>query len=202
MNRIDRAREQAKKNKEMGVYIRQRQRWLEHNPMYDEKLKKKATINRRKVGTYEKVSRINRENGVYEKFRQDTIKRNLTNNPMSNPETVKKVFKTRLENGDIYTFPNKIEIKLWEFLEEKFPGEWDYVGNWSFWIDRRNPDFVHSTKNKVIELFGDYWHKNDDPEKLIQHYRKNGFDCLVIWERELKDMKKVFERVRDFNELK
>ncbi len=50
------------------------------------------------------------------------------------------------------------------------------------------PDFFNiNGQKKVIEMFGDYWHQGQNPQDKIDRYAKSGFDCLVIWERELKE---------------
>lgn len=51
----------------------------------------------------------------------------------------------------------------------------------------------------MIELYGDYWHDGDDPEELISQYKDIGFDCLVLWESEVKnDIEDVLLRVESF----
>lgn len=54
-------------------------------------------------------------------------------------------------------------------------------------------------KKKLIELFGDYWHKGEDPQDRINIFKKFGYDTLVIWESELKDINKVKNKVIKFN---
>ena len=94
--------------------------------------------------------------------------------------------------------PNRSELKLEALLGEWFPREWKYVGNGEVIIGRRCPDFINvNGKKSVIELFGDYWHRNDDPAIKIAEYADYGFTCLVIWERELADVD-LPERVRGF----
>ena len=84
--------------------------------------------------------------------------------------------------------PNISEKKLQRLLVTLFSSEYKYTGSGEVWIGNRNPDFTNvNGKKAVIELWGDYWHAGKDPEELIQYYRKYGFSCLVIWERELVD---------------
>ena len=81
------------------------------------------------------------------------------------------------------------EIQLYTVLEKYFPGEWKYVGNYQVNVKRRFPDFIRINNEKqVIEMFGIHWH---DPtyfpnrlteEELIEHYKINGYTCLVFWE--------------------
>jgi len=47
-----------------------------------------------------------------------------------------------------------------------------------------NPDFKVTGQNKVIEIWGSHWHKNDDGYYLINLYRRAGLDCLIIKESE------------------
>ncbi len=60
-------------------------------------------------------------------------------------------------------------------------------------------------KRKIIELFGDYWHTKkiryyrDTEMGRIEYFKKYGYSCLVIWEKELKDLNKVLEKIRNFN---
>lgn len=44
------------------------------------------------------------------------------------------------------------------------------------------PDFI--VGNKCVELFGNYWHKGENPQDRINKFKEVGFDCLVIWESE------------------
>lgn len=99
--------------------------------------------------------------------------------------------------------PNKLEKKLKNLIiKNNLP--YIYVGNYKFWIDGKNPDFLHSGgKNKVIELFGDYWHNLDghpSPDKRIRDFKRCGYKCLVIWENELRrDQISIVERIKEFD---
>lgn len=93
-------------------------------------------------------------------------------------------------------FPNKLEKAVMELLESLFPGEWKYTGDLSFIINGKNPDFVNvNGQKKCIEVFGDYWHSGQDPEERIKVFRTHGWETLVIWERELKNIDLVKERI-------
>jgi len=53
-------------------------------------------------------------------------------------------------------------------------------------INNLNPDFTNCNgQKKVIEIFGVYWHKDENPIDRINKYKEFGFDCLVLWENEL-----------------
>jgi G:T-mismatch repair DNA endonuclease (very short patch repair protein) len=83
--------------------------------------------------------------------------------------------------------PNKSEVVLLNLLERLFPDEYKYTGDFSFMINGKNPDFVNvNGQKKIIELFGDYWHKNSNPQDRIDIFTPFGYKTLVIWEHELK----------------
>jgi G:T-mismatch repair DNA endonuclease (very short patch repair protein) len=110
--------------------------------------------------------------------------------------------------------PNKSEdilIKIFEKLELDFK----YVGDFSVMIDGKNPDFINEDKKLIIELFGDYWHgekhrreiyndfsSNEEHEiQRINHFKKDGWKCLVIWEEELKNIDKLQEKILKFDSV-
>jgi very-short-patch-repair endonuclease len=70
------------------------------------------------------------------------------------------------------------------------------------WFDEFNPDFICNPKKKIIELYGDYWHSLPRYKKLdkkrIEVYSKYGFQTLVIWEHELKNIIQVVNKIRNF----
>ena len=100
--------------------------------------------------------------------------------------------------------PEKILIRL--LRENNLP--YKYTGDGSFWIENLNPDFVECNgKKKCIEVFGEYHHnpllKKGLPWSRTQIGReeilkKYGWECLVIWDNELRNPEKVLEKVIDF----
>lgn len=100
--------------------------------------------------------------------------------------------------------PNKSELRLDDILKRNFGGEWKYVGDGEVWINGKNPDFINiNGKKKIIELFSVYWHKerartNDDELDRKTHYKKYGFDCLIIWQEELKNEEILVDKIRGY----
>ena len=84
--------------------------------------------------------------------------------------------------------PTKPEMKFKKLCEERdIP--FRYTGDGSFWVGYppMNPDFIHLNGKKIaVEIFGDYWHRNDDPQERITAFQKYGWDCMVFWEHEVK----------------
>ena len=110
------------------------------------------------------------------------------------PDYVKKALQSREKRPST---PEKM-------FDEMTDDDIRYVGNRTWWKKLpsgkwKNPDFIISGQDKVIEIFGDYWHRNDDPQDLIDLYKQIGLDCLVIWEKEIhKTPQSVLEKLDNF----
>jgi len=84
--------------------------------------------------------------------------------------------------------PNKPETELSILLNKLFPKDYKYVGDFQFFLGGRNPDFMNiNGQKKLIEMYGDYWHRGQNPQDRIDHFKQYGFNTLVIWEHELKE---------------
>lgn len=120
-------------------------------------------------------------------------------NKWKDPEFIKKIQKS------LRNCPNKLETLLINLFKD-LNLEFEFTGNFSFWINGKNPDFINKKINKVIEFFGSYYHdtiinasREDHEKERIKHFNNSGYKCLIIWEEELKDIKKVAEKVIKFN---
>ena len=74
--------------------------------------------------------------------------------------------------------------------------EYKFVGNGELWLGNRNPDFVHISKKHLVEIWGDYFHRGQDPQKRIDHFKQFGYACLIIWASELCQVDMVVDKVR------
>jgi len=79
------------------------------------------------------------------------------------------------------TSPNQLEMDF----DAVFP-ELKYVGNLSFFVGSKNPDFILPGTNICIDLFGDYWHEKEEVDARINYFNRFGYDLTVIWEHEWK----------------
>jgi len=87
--------------------------------------------------------------------------------------------------------PTKPEIALGKLINEACPGEYNYTGDFSFLIKRFCPDFTNiNGQKKVIEMFGNHWHLEGSDKERIEAFKSFGYDCLVIWQSELKSKSK------------
>ena len=113
-------------------------------------------------------------------------------------ENAYKGFLTVIKRGR-EKMPNQLESKLAEILEDIYPGEFKYNDGW-FVLGGKIPDFVNvNGKKKLIELFGRYWHKPEEEQERVKLFRKYGWDCLVVWEDELKNVKKLKQKIITFS---
>ena len=90
--------------------------------------------------------------------------------------------------------PNKAEMRLAKILE---PFGFTFSGGGELIVKCKRPDFWDG-KDRLVELYGDYWHRNDDPQDRINFMADNGYKCLVIWERELENPTDVTAKVSAF----
>ena len=82
--------------------------------------------------------------------------------------------------------PNKAELRCLKFLTRTdLDSMWYYVGDGFLVIDGKNPDFWDGG-TRLVEMYGDYWHHGQDPQERIDFFKQLGYDCLVIWEHELR----------------
>jgi len=108
-------------------------------------------------------------------------------------ESLRKLIKARGAK------PNKLEKHLSNILQQSCPNEWKYVGDGEVIIGGKCPDFLNTNGRKqVIEFMGNYWHPLFDGANRIDHYRQYGFECLVIWQDELKDIEKLNKKIKKF----
>lgn len=108
-----------------------------------------------------------------------------------NPEYIARVIKAM---GVRPTTPEK-SVK--HICDKYFP-DFKYNGDYSLGVSLGGlvPDFINiNGKKQVIEVFGDYWHRErgDKPWNYselgrMMAYNSIGYRCLVVWEHELKQL--------------
>ena len=109
------------------------------------------------------------------------------------PKFVKKQMKSR------NVMPNKTEMYLQQILNSIFfENQFLYVGDGEEIIGGKCPDFIDPINNKIIELYGDYWHNGQDPNDRINYFKQYGYNTLVIWEHELKDITNLKKKLGNF----
>ena len=116
---------------------------------------------------------------------------------MSNPEIRKAISERQLLNWQDQEYahkvlsangqrPNKAEIRCLERLEKEEPGVWKYVGDGQLIVGGKCPDFWDGG-TRLVEMYGDYWHRGQNPQDRINYFKEYGYDCKVIWESEIDE---------------
>jgi len=144
------------------------------------------------------IRKFGKDNPFYGKHFSKKAKIKLSNAKKRNwqdPKYVDMIVRT------FGTKPNKPELKLNSILQQVLPNEYTLNVKAEIMIlGKKIPDFVNvNGQKKVIELYGDYWHRNDDPQDRIDLFKKLGWDTLIIWEKELKEPKRLREKILTFN---
>jgi hypothetical protein len=111
----------------------------------------------------------------------------------------------KLRSGKI----NKPEQLILSLFSDKL--QYNPLGTGSFiqiGRKRRFPDFfvLPIESKKIVEHLGSYWHGEKrlkvSPEKhaesLINEYKSVGYNCLIIWEDELKNLEEVKIKIQNF----
>ena len=204
-----------------------------HNPEYIKKQREshigllsgdkhpnwKGRITSKKIKIYERISkefRTTQKEYLYSNrnpFKNSEIQKELSRRgkfklPPSyflkankDPEFIKLRLKGLIRH------PNSIEKKMIDLLK-KYNFPYKFVGDGSFLIGYKNPDFVNiNGEKKIIEVFGDYWHNRPNMKwhqtEFGTHaiYSQYGFKVLIIYESELnKHIEEVIERIKNFEE--
>jgi len=120
----------------------------------------------------------------------------------NNPETEEHIAMRIKKSMKAIARPNKKEIILTNIIKNaNLP--YKFVGCGDFFIERFNPDFINCNgQKKIIELFGDYWHRRNDvrikDKKRLKSYSKFGFKTLIVWENEIENQEKVIKKIIKF----
>lgn len=177
-----RAWEDAQKRENIRDGIKEAMNRSDIKKRHSEKMKKTWQDPVKRKNMVDALKELQNRPGIKErnsKTNKDTW-RNKTD--QEKEEFLSKIFKSNERK------PNKTEILVTSIIETSRPNEFKYVGNGQVWIAGKCPDWINvNGKKQVIEYFSNYWHKKEDEELRKSHFKKYGFDCLVIWQDELND---------------
>lgn len=85
---------------------------------------------------------------------------------------------------------NKAEARLLAILQRQEPTSgWAFCGDGRLMIGRKCPDFVALNEpHRLVELFGEHCHKPEEIQSRTQYFTDHGYDCRVVWYRELNSL--------------
>lgn len=128
-------------------------------------------------------------------------------------ERMNRLWRTGYFASKFYPFaaPNKAEDRLLAVIQE-LGLPFRYVGDWKYQVGTLNPDFVHMSKPVCIDLFGTYWHSDKNKHAKsrasyisagvrTQEFEANGHKLLVIYEKELRDLEALRNKLVAYAEM-
>ena len=105
--------------------------------------------------------------------------------------------------GSMAQKPNKLELKFWDMIGRDRIEFASFVF-WKTIVEARGvkhitPDFRVPGTMRMIEVYGDYWHCNDNPKDRVNLWESVGCECIVVWEHEINAHDSVMlEKVEAF----
>lgn len=127
-----------------------------------------------------------------EKVRQASLKQWAT------PETRDRIIKSILEVRS----PNKVEIKVLNWLNEEVGNEWKFVGDGQIIIGGCCPDFINTNGKKlIVEFYGAFFHKPQEEGYKKKIYAQFGYDTFAIWSKDIQNSTNralLFDRLREW----
>jgi len=129
--------------------------------------------------------------------RRKKSERMIVNNPMKNRRNVEKMIHSLRKSQKLS--PNKEEQKIIEFMKKNALA-FLFVGDGSWIIDGKIPDFINKSRRIVVEYNNRFWHCNDNPwynvkddsEERRKFFEERGYKFYIIWSDEFeKDKAKI-----------
>lgn len=100
--------------------------------------------------------------------------------------------------------PTKPEKTVQTLLKKLNLIYYKYTGDGTLGVGGFFPDFINKKDNKIIEVYGDYWHTKKEwierDKRRLKAYKNLGYKLLIIWEHELKDLDYVAGKLLAFEE--
>jgi len=193
-----------------------------------------------------KQNKAKNKEKIYLKYRQTCLDKYGVDHAMKTDQSKNKMAQTNLQRYDVAcsiqnknvkqkaltkrfaiknkkTYTSKIQNKVFDELKKLFPS---IVPNRHIYIPKLkklyNCDIVYKEKQKIIEVFGDYWHMNPlvyeaknhnqstgktaqevwryDNQK-INALKKKGWQVLILWEDDIKkDLEGILKKAKRFFE--
>ncbi len=97
--------------------------------------------------------------------------------------------------------PNNLEVSMIYLLKEIDLENFEFVGDFreDGWVGGYNPDFLNKKDKKIIETNGSFWHKNLNKVKdRIKTFKDCGYETLIIWDKEFKNLPKLTSKIKRF----
>lgn len=193
LNKIREARANQVFSEESQLKKSEKMKEIWANPkIKEERIKNTLILQKDKILSEKHKEKIGESNkGKIHSEEQNRKMSKIRKEQWKNSEYIKKQMKARLVSQ------NKAEINLQNIINS-ITKSFAFVGDGKEIIGSKCPDFIDNINNKIIELYGDYWHKGQDPNDRINYFKNYGYDTLVIWESELKSIGNLKNKLEVF----
>ena len=151
-----------------------------------------------------KVSQVMKTKHEDPKYRQEIVERLQRGRDESWADPVRKEKRIRATWQGSARRPTGTEQRLIDIITE-YDLPYKYVGAGEFLLDGKNPDFLNiDGQKKLIEVFGEFWHKEGSEQARIDFFRQYGFDTLVLWHKDImsKGKEEIADAIRVFGTVK
>lgn len=167
---------------------------------HKEKIGKTLQGNQNAKGKHQKMSeegKINIVNATKQRWKNLEYREN---HRLKMKEAWKDPIKRRnMVEGTLQSLKNRptsLEKEMIEIIK-KYNRPFKYVGDGTFLIGYKNPDFIRTDNKKVcIEVHNFYHHKNNYREKRANYFKKFGWETIFVNEDEIKDQDKVLNLLK------
>jgi hypothetical protein len=166
------------------------------NPYFDNsELKEKKSKEIKEWWANNPKAKISKDNLI-----KGNIKRNKTKKHREIvSDNLKRKWKTKeyqdMMQKKLHIKPNISELKLLTILSKY---GYKYSGDFTFFIDGKNPDFIHLEDKSIVELFGEWVHPITDEMERTKFFNDRGWKVLIIWYNELRDMDAVIDKIKKY----
>jgi very-short-patch-repair endonuclease len=140
-------------------------------------------------GTKKKISKslLGNTNTLGFKISKATRKKISKNSKLNwqNKEYREKTIRNQLKG--LFKRPTSLEMQMIQIIK-KHNLPYRYVGNGSFLIGFKNPDFVNVNGQKIcIEVANTFHHNNDYAKNRMEYFKKWGWKCIVFRTNKLEE---------------
>lgn len=132
-----------------------------------------------------KISQVMKQKHQDVQYRRDIVARLHQGRDASWADPVRKERRIKATWLGSARRPTGTEQRLIDIITE-YDLPYKYVGAGEFLLDGKNPDFLNiNGQKKLIEVFGEFWHKEGTEQARIDFFKQYGFDTLILWHKDI-----------------
>jgi len=215
-------KEDDERIRKLGEHNSRLMKKLWQNPEYREEQLKKIGLNHKMDVPWNKGFQMWKDNPNHwarQKKKREQVSKQISKSkkgvsvPLERRKRISETVKKRHKDGvfaHIYTDelnqkrlkamhrrPTKPEQIVINLLSQLGLTDFKYTGNGTRCV--AGFFLVNDEKQKIIEVFGMYWHRNDDGRERVKAFAKKNFETLILWENKIIcDQLEVIKKIKEF----